>query len=89
VRIDANAAHAGNAWPKAIAVGRRALAMLEDGQMPGPPVVGFSAGNPRTDVRAPPPGRASSRDLRDARALLTSIRSHPLLQNGRLPHETP
>jgi NAD(P)-dependent dehydrogenase (short-subunit alcohol dehydrogenase family) len=89
VRIDADAAHAGNTWPKAIAVGRRALAMLEDGHMPSPPVVGFSAGNPRTDVPAPSPARASSRDLRDARALLTSIRSHPLLQTGRLPHETP
>jgi NAD(P)-dependent dehydrogenase (short-subunit alcohol dehydrogenase family) len=89
VQVDANAARAGNAWPKAIAVGRRALAMLEDGQMPGPPVVGFSAGTPRSDAPVRPSGDASSRHLRDARALLTSIRSHPLLQTGRLPHETP
>jgi NAD(P)-dependent dehydrogenase (short-subunit alcohol dehydrogenase family) len=89
VQVDANATHAGKAWPKAIAVGRRALAMLEDGQMPGPPVVGFSAGTPRADAPARPPGDASSRHLRDARALLGSIRSPSLLQTGRLPHETP
>ena len=42
--------------------------------------------------RSLPPGRerrAPARDLRDAQALLASIPTLPLLQTGRLPHETP
>lgn len=88
VHTDANAAQAGSAWPKAIAVGRRALAMLDAEHSPTPPVVGLGTGTPRTAVAAQAPGRAPSRHLRDARALLASIPALPLLP-GRLPHETP
>lgn len=89
VRTDANAAHAGSAWPQAISIGRRALAMLDADRTPTPPVVGFAADKSRTDIPAKPRDQAPSRDLRDARALLASIRSLPLPLPGRLPHETP
>ena len=94
VQTESNAAQAGNAWPKAIAIGRRALAMLDAGRVPVPPVVGFDADNPgpdnpRADASAMPRSHAPARDLRDARALLASIHSLPLLLPGPLPHETP
>ncbi len=89
VQTDANAAHAGSTWPKAIAIGRRALAMLDADRIPTPPVVGFGADKPPALIPAKPRDHAPSRDLRDARALLASIRSLPLLLPGRLPHETP
>ncbi len=86
VQTDANATQAGSAWPKAIAIGRRALALLDAGRSPVMPVVGF-----RTEIPAPttPRGRAPARDLRDARALLASICALPPLLSGPLPHETP
>lgn len=88
VRTDANATQAGSAWPKAIAIGRRALALLDAGRSPVMPVVGFRIDN-TTHSTATPRGRAPARDLRDARALLASIRALPPLLPGPLPHETP
>ena len=84
VQTEANVAQAGSAWPKAIAIGRRALAMLDAGRMPVKPVVDFGI----EKQHAAPRRDAPSRDLRDARALLASIRSLPLLLPGPLPHET-
>lgn len=89
VQTDANAAQAGKAWPKAIAIGRRALVLLDAGRMPAPPVVGFRADNLATPASTKPRGLAPARDLRDARALLASIRALPPLLSGPLPHETP
>ena len=88
VQTDANATQAGSAWPKAIAIGRRALALLDAGRMPAPPVVGFRIDN-TTSSATTPRDRAPARDLRDARALLASIRALPPLLPGPLPHETP
>jgi len=83
VHTDANAAQAGKAWPKALAIGRRALAMLDDAHARRSPVVEF-----RGDTRPAPQSFVAARDLRDARALLASIPSLPPLLPGRLPHET-
>ena len=88
VQTDTNATHAGSAWPKAIAIGHRALALLDAGRMPAPPVVGFRIEH-TTNPAATPRSRAPARDLRDARALLASIRALPRLLPGPLPHETP
>ncbi|HSD15804.1 MAG TPA: SDR family oxidoreductase [Thermomonas sp.] len=88
VQTDANAAQAGHAWPKAIAIGRRALALLDADRMPAAPVVGFRGDLPATTAASTPRGRAPARDLRDARALLASIRALPPLLPGPLPHET-
>jgi NAD(P)-dependent dehydrogenase (short-subunit alcohol dehydrogenase family) len=88
VQTESNAAQAGSAWPKAIAIGRRALALLDAGRMPAPAVVGFRADNANNAITSPR-GRAPARDLRDARALLASIRALPPLLPGPLPHETP
>jgi NAD(P)-dependent dehydrogenase (short-subunit alcohol dehydrogenase family) len=88
VQTDANAAQAGSAWPKAIAIGRRALSLLDAGRIPAPPVVGFRTDNATNSITSPR-GRAPARDLRDARALLASIRALPPLLPGPLPHETP
>ena len=88
MQTDANAMQAGSAWPKAIAIGRRALALLDAGRVPAPPVVGFRIDNTANETTTPR-GRAPARDLRDARALLASIRALPPLLPGPLPHETP
>jgi len=89
VQTDANATHAGSAWPKAIAIGRRALALLDAGRMPASPVVGFRTDNHESNASSTTRGRSPARDLRDARALLASIRTLPLLLPGPLPHEAP
>lgn len=89
VQTDANATQAGSAWPKAIAIGRRALALLDAGRMPAPPVVGFRTDNHESNASSTTRGRSPTRDLRDARALLASIRALPLLLPGPLPHEAP
>lgn len=89
VQTDANASQAGSAWPKAIAIGRRALALLDAGRVPAAAVVGFRTDAPATTASTPPRGRAPARDLRDARALLASIHALPPLLPGPLPHETP
>ena len=68
---------------------RRALAMLDAGRVPTPPVVAFRAETPNKSTPATRKDQTPSRDLRDARALLASISSLPLLLPGRLPHETP
>lgn len=88
VRTAANATRAGSAWPKAIAIGRRALALLDAGRAPTSPVVGFRSDD--TPIASTTPrDRAPARDLRDARALLDSIRALPPLLPGSRPHETP
>lgn len=74
VRTESNTAQAGSGWPKALAVGQRALAMLDAGRTRTPPVIDFRTDNP---TAAAPPDDAPVRDLRDARALLASIRSLP------------
>jgi NAD(P)-dependent dehydrogenase (short-subunit alcohol dehydrogenase family) len=86
VQTDANHAGAGRAWPKAVAIGRRALAMLDAGHVRRSPVVEFrdAPARPPTSPRTP-----SARELRDARALLASIRARPPLLPGPLPHELP
>ena len=89
VQTDANAAQAGSAWPKAIAIGHRALALLDARRTPAPPVVGFRTDIAATTTSTTPCDRAPARDLRDARALLASIRALPALLPGPLPHETP
>lgn len=89
VQTEANAAHAGQAWPKAIAIGRRALAMLDAGRTPIPPVVRLATDTPTPAMPTSRRSHAPARDLRDARALLASIRALPLLLPGPLPHETP
>lgn len=86
VHTESNTARAGSAWPKALAVGQRALAMLDAGRTRTPPVIDFRTDHPKA---AATPNDAPARDLRDARALLASIRSLPPLLPGRLPHETP
>jgi hypothetical protein len=63
--------------------------MLDAGRVPTPPVVAFRANTPEQNAPATRKDQAPSRDLRDARALLASINSLPLLLPGRLPHETP
>jgi hypothetical protein len=52
-------------------------------------VVDFRTDNLATTASNTPRGRAPARDLRDARALLASIRALPPLLPGPLPHETP
>lgn len=86
VHTESNTAQAGSAWPKAFAVGQRALAMLDVGRTHTPPVIDFRTDHPKADLT---PDDPPVRDLRDARALLASIRSLPPLLPGRLPHETP
>lgn len=86
LHTESNTAQAGTAWPKALAVGQRALAMLDASRIPTPPVIDFRTDNPKAAVTN---DDAPARDLRDARALLASIRSIPLLLPGPLPHETP
>lgn len=86
VHTESNTGHAGVSWPKALAVGQRALAMLDADRTRMAPVIDY-----RRDHSTPPaaaPG-TPARDLRDARALLASIPSLPLSLSGRLPHETP
>jgi NAD(P)-dependent dehydrogenase (short-subunit alcohol dehydrogenase family) len=74
----ARAARGDAAAAQADAVGRRALAMLDAGREFPPP----RASAPLT-ARTPPGGR----DLRDARALLSSLYPLPPLSPGRLPDE--
>jgi NAD(P)-dependent dehydrogenase (short-subunit alcohol dehydrogenase family) len=85
VHTESNTAQAGADWPKALAVGQRALAMLDPGRTRTPPVIDYRTDDPKAAVAH---DDAPARDLRDARALLASIRPLPLLP-GRLPHETP
>lgn len=84
VHTESNTAQAGADWPKALAVGQRALAMLDTRRTPTPPVIDFRTDTPKATVTH---DDAPVRVLRDARALLASICSLPL--PGCLPHETP
>lgn len=86
VHTETNTGQAGSAWPKAFAVGQRALAMLGADRTRTPPIVDLRTDDPKAAVAH---DDAPVRDLRDARALLASIRSLPPLLPGRLPHETP
>lgn len=104
VGTDANAAQAGNAWPKAVLVGYRALAMLDAGhEAAAPAVVRLSSARPAPVRSAPaapvrPAGRGPSkpppidhvpaRELHDARALLSSLFALPPTPPGHLHDET-
>jgi NAD(P)-dependent dehydrogenase (short-subunit alcohol dehydrogenase family) len=93
VGTDANAAHAGSAWPKAVVVGRRALSLLAHAGSAAPPVVGVSAPSPAARSRPAPrdrphlPGHVPARELRDARALLSSLSTLPPTSPGILHDE--
>lgn len=101
VGTDANAAHAGSAWPKAVAVGRRALAMLDRDWPAAVPVVDFArpvttpravdrAGSGSSSSRNTPvrdAGTPAPRELRDARALLSSLSTLPPTSPGILHDE--
>lgn len=93
---DADATQDGDTLPKAVALGRRALAMLGRGRdVVAPAVVGFDAAPRATrppSHRAPPSRGAAldhvpARELRDARALLSSLSLLPPTSPGLLHDE--
>lgn len=95
VGTEANAAHAGSAWPKAVAVGRRALAMLDAGReapASAPAIVGFAPspsapGGKPSSVSSHALDHVPARELRDARALLSSLSVLPPTSPGILHDE--
>jgi len=97
VGTDTNAAQAGVAWPKAVSIGRRALAMLDAGRDAAVAAVVELQGQPAPPARRamsrgqPPPhtiDHMPARELRDARALLASLYALPPLSPGHLHDET-
>jgi NAD(P)-dependent dehydrogenase (short-subunit alcohol dehydrogenase family) len=93
VGTDANATYAGSAWPKAVVVGRRALSLLAGATSPAPAVVGVSpsprasAPHPARRDRPHAPDHVPARELRDARALLSSLSTLPPTSPGILHDE--
>lgn len=101
VGADDTAAQANDAWPKAVTIGRRALALLEGARgSVAAPIVEFAAQSMTSRViermhASPPPSRSgpvahapSARELRDARSLLSSLSVLPPTSPGILHDET-
>ncbi len=95
VDANADAGHAGSAWPKALSIGRRALSMLDaDRDAIAPAVVGIDPKPSAPRTRATRHGKSvavdhvPARDLRDARTLLSSLYVLPPTSPGLLHDET-
>lgn len=89
VGSDDGTACTGMGWPNALAVGQQAISMLAASGQPAAPIVRFPTTNPRPTASAPRRAMAiPARDLRDARALLSTLSSAPPANPGILHDET-